>query len=820
MHYTVSEIKKIIPAKGVLCAPDTIIHNYLYDSRRMRFVEHTLFIAIRGRQHNGHDYITDLYEKGIRNFLVEHVPPQLEGKANFLQVKNSLAAFQQLAIHTRSRSEATIIAITGSNGKTIVKEWLYQVLKERYSITKTPKSYNSQLGVPLSVLKLNGNEDYAIFEAGISEPGEMQNLQKIVRPQWGLFTNIGSAHQEYFENLPQKVNEKLQLFKDVKGLVYCYDHKEVAAAIDHFDFDTEPDIWSWSLKGGKASIAFQLDPITQEVQFDWKGQTHHIPFPFKDEASVENALHVLTMALALGERVEDMALKLPLLEPVSMRLELKSGRWNTILVNDAYNADLESLKIGLEFFTQQLQGRALGLVLSDMLETGDDRGELYRKVADILNQFALEKVFTVGTESSVLSEYYTGVHEHYDSTAEFLKHINSENFQGMGILLKGARVFRFEKIDHYLTEKSHETVLEVHLNRLVDNLNFYRSKLSEGVKIMAMVKAFGYGAGLYEISSLLQFHKINYLAVAYADEGMALRRSGIEMPILVLNTEISALDDLLDFNLEPEVYSFRILSALREKVNASTTDEVLPVHIKLETGMHRLGFEKAELPELIEKIKAIPRIRVQTVLSHLAASDDPREADFTRQQIAAFEEMTGILKEGLGYKFDRHILNSSGISNFPQAHFEMVRLGIGLYGVSGSEADRPYLKAVSSLKATVSQLKSLSRGESLGYGRAYIAEKDRTIAVISLGYADGFRRSLSHGVGEVVINKKRYPVVGRVCMDMAMVDVSDGGVQEGDEVEVFGPGISLYELADKMDTIPYEVLASISQRVKRIYLME
>ncbi|MGB0176960.1 MAG: alanine racemase, partial [Owenweeksia sp.] len=482
--------------------------------------------------------------------------------------------------------------------------------------------------------------------------------------------------------------------------------------------------------------------------------------------------------------------------------------------------DLESLKIALEFFAQQLKGLPRVLVLSDMLESGEKSEELYHKIGEVLNQFVLEKVYTIGMDSAVLSHYYDGIHEHYRTTADFLKYVNSDNFQGRGILLKGARPFRFEDIDHHLTEKSHETVLEVHLNRLVDNLNFYRGKLNEGVKTMIMVKAFGYGSGSDEISSLLQFHKVDYLAVAYADEGVSLRRAGIEMPVMVLNTEISALDDLIDFDLEPEVYSFRILEALREKVNSSATDDVLPVHIKLETGMHRLGFEEDQLQELVEKLSDIPRLKVKTVLSHLAASDDPEQSDFTRQQIAAFTRMTAKLREALGYDFDRHILNSSGITNFPEAQFDMVRLGIGLYGVAGSPAEEPYLKPVSSLKATVSQIKGLRKGESLGYGRSYIADKDSTIAVISLGYADGFRRSLSNGIGEVMIRNRRYKVVGRVCMDMAMVDVTGGGVSEGDEVEIFGSGISLYELARKMDTIPYEVLSSISQRVKRVYLME
>ncbi|HBF20764.1 MAG TPA: bifunctional UDP-N-acetylmuramoyl-tripeptide:D-alanyl-D-alanine ligase/alanine racemase, partial [Cryomorphaceae bacterium] len=612
MQYQASDIVRLLNADSLVPFPEKVISNYLFDSRRLRSVEHTLFIAIRGRQHNGHDYIVDLYEKGIRNFLVEEVPEKLKGSANFWLVEDSLQAFQTLARHTREQSKATLIAITGSNGKTIVKEWLFRLLPRTLNTAKTPKSYNSQLGVPLSVLQLNGLEDYAIFEAGISKPGEMQRLQDILQPDWGIFTNIGSAHQENFESLEQKIREKLILFKNVSGLVYRYDHNDIRSVIEDFEFTSTPELWSWSLVHEHARVRYNHDPLMEEVSFSKDGQKHIIPFPFKDEASVENALHALTTALALGFDFKEVSQHLQELEPVSMRLEQKSGRWNTVVINDAYNADLESLKIALEYFAQQLANRPKVVVLSDVLESGMDKDDLYQQISRALEVFRLDKVYTVGNDSAILSRYYSGKHEHYPSTGDFLLHAASERFQDKGILLKGARAFHFEDIDQYLTEKSHETVLEVNLSRLVDNLNFFREQLQAGVKTMAMVKAFGYGSGSYEISSLLQFHKVDYLAVAYADEGVALRKAGIEMPILVLNTELSALDDLQDFNLEPEVYSFRVLEALKEKVAASATDEVLPVHIKLETGMHRLGFEEDELPELLTRLKDIKGIRVST----------------------------------------------------------------------------------------------------------------------------------------------------------------------------------------------------------------
>ncbi len=820
MHYRVAEISQILNAEGALNLPETEIHNYLYDSRRLRAVEHTLFIAISGHHHNGHDYIAELFDKGLRNFLVEEVPESLRGKANFIMVDNTLRAFQKLARYTRSQSKARVVAITGSNGKTMVKEWLSQILGQLAKTTKTPKSYNSQLGVPLSVLQLEGNEAFGVFEAGISQPGEMAYLEDILKPDYGIFTNIGSAHQEYFETLQEKVQEKLQLFSKVGSLVYCADHRSVAEGIQRFEFAAHPQLWSWSLEFKPAFMQYRFDRDTKKLSFEWKGKEWQVELPFEDHASLENTLHILTLLLALEFPVQSFWEPMKNLEPISMRLESKMGRWNTVLVNDAYNSDLESLRIALEYFAQQLKSRSRVLVLSDVLETGMPKEDLYLKIAQILKDYRLEEVFTIGRDSTVLSDYYTGRLHHFNTTDEFLRQVKPEAFEGKGILLKGARSFEFERVDRYFAEKSHETVLEVNLSRLVDNFNYYRSLLKEGVKTMAMVKAFGYGAGSYEISSLLQFHKVDYLAVAYADEGVALRKAGIEIPILVLNTELSAFDDMLDFNLEPEVYSFRVLEALAEHFKLSGSAEILRIHLKLETGMHRLGFEEDELDTLIQKLRSYEGLVVQSAMSHLAASDDPSQREYTLQQIARFQKMTERLKSGLGYSFDRHTLNSSGISNFPEAQFEMVRLGIGLYGVAGSADEAPFLKPISSLKATVSQLKFLKQGDTLGYGRSYTAPEDQHIAVISIGYADGFRRSLSNGAGEVAIEGKRYPVVGKVCMDMAMVNVSEGLVQEGAEVEVFGQHISLEELSRKMETIPYEVLASISQRVKRVYLME
>lgn len=816
--YTIAQIQRVLKADGELSNPAEIIRSFLYDSRRLRAVEDTLFIAISGARHNGHDFIEELYKKGVRNFLVEFVPHALAGKANFIVVKNTLKAFQQLAAQHRLKSQATTVAITGSNGKTIVKEWLSSLLSVHHKITKTPKSYNSQLGVPLSVMQLTPDAEYAIFEAGISKVGEMQRLEKILKPHWGVFTNIGSAHQEYFTSLEEKINEKLKLFKEASHLVFCADNALVSSSIAAFSFQRKMKLLSWSKAGNPADIQFELSK--GEITFSWQKEDVSVAFPYQDEASIENVLHAIVTALGMGVSTEVIKKTVPELEPVSMRLEMKNGRWNTVVVNDAYNADLESLKIALEYFAHQMKGRDRVLVLSDIEQSGLEPKKLYEEVARALADFKLTHIYTIGEKIEQLAPLSKASVSHFLNVEQFLKHLTAAHFSDKAILLKGARNYKFEAIDRFLTEKSHETVLEVNLSRMVDNLNFFRSKLKEGVKTMVMVKAFGYGAGASEISSLLQFHKVDYLAVAYADEGVALRKAGISLPIMVLNTEISALDDMLDFKLEPEVYSFRILEALRERVQKRGENEAVAIHIKLETGMHRLGFEEADLPKLIRALKNTKALKVHSAFSHLAASDDPEERDFSHQQIELFNTLSQGLMAGLGYHFDRHILNSSGISHYPNGQFDMVRLGIGLYGISGDAEEAKFLKPVSSLKATVSQVKNLKTGESVGYGRSYIAKKDEQIATISLGYADGFRRSLGNGVGEVYINGKRYPIVGRVCMDMAMVNISGSAINEGDEVEVFGPNLSLYELAEKMQTIPYEVLTSISSRVKRVYLME
>ncbi len=820
------KLKKIaawVGAEAHWIKPETEISHLLFDSRRYRGHTQTLFFALRGDHHNGHDYINELCDKGVRNFVVEQVPPGLKGQANFLLVEDSFKALQQLAQKIREGSKANIIGITGSNGKTITKEWLYHLLRPAYRVTRNPKSYNSQLGVPLSVWRLGAGDDYGLFEAGISRPEEMARLEKILRPAIGIFTNIGSAHQENFATLRQKIDEKLRLFYRSRYLVYCRDHKAIGQAIAETEELQQTELFSWSWQDESATVwvkGKRVENGITRLHYRYKGDDYQAVLPFADAASQENALHALCAALLTGLKPEVIAQGLSDLEPVAMRLELKKGQHGNIIINDAYNADLESLRIALEYFSQQAQQRQKILIMSDILQSGRAAKELYHLVGEMLQRFELDRVITVGEQSQELQKHYGGQLQTYASTEALLKTLAGQQWQNSAILLKGARAFHFEKIDALLEEKTHETILEINLSRMVANLNYYRKMLQPGVKIMAMVKAFGYGSGSHEIAGMLQFHKVDYLAVAYTDEGVELRQAGIHLPIMVLNPEISSLDELLEYELEPEVYSFRLLKAVGEKVKMQQLEAPYPIHLKLETGMHRLGFEENELPELAEQLKAMPHLRMASAFSHLAAADETEQREFSLEQIRGFERMTQILRERLQQKFSRHILNSSGISQFPQAQFEMVRLGIGLYGISADEAERQFLKPVGTLKATVSQLKHLQPGDTVGYGRTFKAERPMTTATLSIGYADGFRRSLGNGIGEVVIKGQRYKTLGRVCMDMIMVDVTGSEVQAGDEVEIIGPVISVYELAEKMGTIPYEVLTGISQRVKRVYLVE
>lgn len=820
-HLAISKIAELLKAEFSALYPSEIVTRLLLDSRQFSSAEGVLFFALRGKNHDGHKYIEDLVNKGVRHFVVEQLPAQTF-EANFVVVPDSMKALQDLTKYIREQSSAAVIAITGSNGKTVVKEWMGQILQKQFPTCRSPKSYNSQIGVPLSIWELEAKHEFAVFEAGISETDEMEKLEKILQPEIGIFTNIGSAHDANFESRKQKIEEKLKLFAHSKQLVYEANGSDLAKQIESFAEDRGVQLLSWTIGTGAADLQVEVkigDSKTVLIG-NMDEREHRIQIPFTDMASIQNAIHCWRLGLELSLAEDEMKDSFTNLHPVEMRLQMKAGSNGNIIINDAYNSDMESLRVALHYLENQGGKRRKVLIISELQQSGLVSEDLFAKMAEVINRFDLAEVIGIGDGLKNSAFKLNSKVVFYPDTESFLKNIYSHSFKQSAILLKGARAFQFEEISNALEEKSHETVLNIYMNRMVYNLNYFRSKLKGNTRIMAMVKAFSYGSGTYEIANLLQFHKVDYLGVAYTDEGVSLRKAGISLPILVLNAEPSSFQDLVEYDLEPEVYSFHQLESLENALSDASLSEPFKVHLKVETGMHRLGFEMDQLENLATKLKSHKSIKVASVFSHLAASDDANQREFTLGQVEKFKQMTAKLEEGLCYSFLRHISNSSGISQYPESHFDMVRLGVGLYGIGSNDEDRKHLNVVSELMATVSQVKHLQPGDSVSYGRTFIAEKPTTIAVVSIGYADGFRRSMSNGIGEVVIRGKRFPVVGRVCMDMVMVNITDSDVAEGDEVEIFGSNLSVYEWAQKMDTIPYEALTGISHRVKRVYFME
>lgn len=800
--------------------PALAVRHILFDSRKYNAAKDPIFFALSGVNHDGHDYIPELYQKGLRLFVVER---QVEGdfpEALFLQVEDSLGALQSLARGIREKINPQLVALTGSNGKTIVKEWLYRLVAQDFKSYRSPKSYNSQIGVPLSVWAMPEDTQLGIFEAGISLPGEMHKLAQVLQPDVGIFTNIGSAHGENFESRKQKIWEKLALFRHAKYLVFPADDQELAEELRTFSMETGLELYDWSYQRDKALAWVKVLEQRRDFcrfQFHYGEHEFECELPFGEEASLQNAINAIYPALLLGVLPMNISQRVKRLSPIEMRLEMKEGQQDTLLINDAYNSDLESLRVALHFMREHGKDRSKVLILSDVLQSGLSPEALHQSLSDIIAREDLEALFAVGPQ---LQKYPLDlpfpVH-YFENTEAFLTARSNFNWESKALLLKGARPFRFERIDQAFAQQRHETVLEIHLDRLVHNLNYYRARMPENVNLMVMVKAFAYGAGIEEIAKVLAFHGVDYLAVAYADEGVALRKAGIELPIMVLNPESAALDSFFEYNLEPEIYSFsrwQEFLAMAEK-----REQELRVHLKFETGMHRLGFVESELAALLEGLNGQPYLKVASAFSHLAASDDPREHEFTRNQIALFERMSAKAEASLGYSFLKHIANTGAIEAYPEAYFDMVRLGIGLYGIAAHPKEQKQLSPVAELKATISQIKSVAKGETVGYGRSWRAEEDVRIAIVSIGYADGFSRALSNGVGQVLIKGKPYPVVGRVCMDMCMIKLGDASVEEGDEVLIFGKELPVANMAKALGTIPYEVLTSISPRVKRVYYL-
>lgn len=787
------------------------------DSRAVNQPENTLFFALKGVNHDGHRYVEELYGRGVRNFVVSDLLPEYAEfrEANFFQVPDVLAALQQLATRHREKVPAEIVGITGSNGKTIVKEWLYQMLSDEPGTYRSPRSYNSQIGVPLSLLGIGKQCRLAIIEAGISLPGEMQRLQQMIRPDIGIFTHLGDAHGENFTSPAQKLQEKAILFKDCKHLI-----GQEGEAMDQLLRMVSPEktlLWG---EGPKATVRILKNtPGEQgrEIVLEWQETTYRFRIPFADTASFENCMNAVCLLLLKGKSPEYIAAKVEALQPIAMRMEIKDGINRCVLINDYYNSDAASFHLALNTLSMQDAGREKVVILSDFIGTGNEEKELYQEVARLLEKAQVSLFIGIG---ETLSRYKPCFQlprcRFYKDTDSFLRQENREDFKDQVILIKGARKFRFEYIAGFLQKQSHNTVLEVDLDAMVHNLNHFRSQLPAHTMIAVMVKAFAYGSGAGEIASLLQYQGVNYLMVAYVDEGVVLRAAGITMPIAVMNPEPEAFDNMIEFNLEPEIYSLDLLRDFNEALTKHGIEQY-PVHLKLNTGMNRSGLDAEELPELIRFFQTKRQVVLRSMFSHLAGSDEAKHDAFTLDQINRFIRMTEEIQAHFSHHIVRHILNSAGIERFPQYAFDMVRLGIGLHGISAAGAA---LQPVSSFKTYIAAIRNVKADQTVGYGRKGILSRDSRIAVIPVGYADGLDRHLSCGVGEVMVRGQRVPIVGNICMDACMLDITDSDAQVGDEVEIFGKHIPVTELSDKLGTIPYEILTSVSHRVKRVYYKE
>jgi len=811
---SLQNIISLVNAQVIGKITNEVIETISIDSRSLQNDGETLFFALVGPNHDGHIYIEELINKGVKTFLVHYIPENVKDKAVFLQVENTLEALQKIAAYYRSLFQFPVIGITGSNGKTIIKEWLNFLLSPDYNIIRSPKSYNSQVGVSLSVLGINEKHNFGIFEAGISTVNEMQKLQAIIQPTIGILSNIGSAHDEGFANIGEKIKEKLKLFSDVSVLIYNK-NKTIDAFI-------KPEIkkFTWSCKEVNVDVFISKKSILDKTILGVKTTTakFEIKIPFQDDASIENAIQCLMVLLYFGYDYIVIQDRMQLLYPVEMRLKLKNGMNNSTLIDDSYSSDFQSLKIALDFLENQKQFKKKTLILSDIFQSGLSNEELYSSVSQLIISNKINRIIGIGeTISSFKNKFLNAVT--YKNTDEFIKDFDNLTFGNETILIKGARTFEFEKIVSLLEEKTHETVLEINLNAISHNLNFFKSKLKPETKMMVMVKAFGYGNGGFEIAKLLEHHKVDYLGVAFADEGISLKNAGIKLPIMVLNPETTSFSAIIQHQLEPEIYSIKGLNAFLQIAKQRGLKN-FPIHIKLDTGMHRLGFQEANLPELIAKLKETKVVEVKSILSHLATSDDLTHNEFTLLQISLFEKLSSTLQKELKINPIRHILNTSGISNYPLAQYDMVRLGIGLYGISNDEEEQKYLENVGTLKSVISQIRTIQKGESVGYGRRFMADKTTKIATIPIGYADGISRHLGNGVGYVMINHQRAPIVGSVCMDMLMVDSTEIDCKEGNEVIIFGENPTVIAIAKLLETIPYEVLTSISQRVKRVFYRE
>ncbi len=824
MTYTIEKVTTLIGARRY-GDRDTNIGFLLTDSRSLCFPEETLFFAMKSERNDGHNYIPELYRRGVRNFVVTNVPKGFASdypEANFLKVVNTLEALQRLAERHRDEFDIPIIGITGSNGKTMVKEWLYQLLSPQMFVTRSPRSYNSQIGVPLSVWLMNEQTQVGVFEAGISQQGEMLALRDIIQPTIAVLTNLGAAHQENFDSMEAKCREKLILFHDAQTIVYNEDDEVINKVVGEYEYKGEKLAWSCTNEKAPMYIkAVEKKENTTTVTYVYKGNENFYSLPFIDDASIQNSIICAIISLHLGVTGAALDQRMLQLEPVAMRLEVKQGQHGCTLINDSYNSDINSLDIALDFMNRRPdhKGRRHTLILSDIYQSGEAPVDLYKEVSDLCRKRGVVKFIGVGPELCKQSDEIQISEKFFFSSVE--QFVKSEVFQSLRdevILLKGARQFGFDQLTELLVQKVHETTLEINLGAVVANLNWYRSFMKPETKLVCMVKADAYGAGAVEISKTLQDHRVDYLAVAVADEGVTLRKNGITSNIMIMNPEMTAFKTMFDYDLEPEVYSFRLLDAL---IKAAEKEGITgyPVHIKLDTGMHRLGFDpEHDIDELVDRLKHQNAIIPRSVFSHFVGSDDDGFDDFSKHQFDLFDAGSKKLQAAFDHKILRHICNSAGIEHFQERQLDMCRLGLGLYGYNSR--NNQVINNVSTLKTTILQLRKVKSGDSIGYSRKTILDKDSLIAAIPIGYADGLDRHLGNRHCYCLVNGQKAEYVGNICMDVCMIDVTGIDCKEGDSVEIFGDHLPATVLSDVIDTIPYEVLTGISNRVKRVYFQD
>jgi alanine racemase len=817
MHYKARDIENMLQCESRLPNPDAVFQGLAFDSRRIHRAENSLFFALPGKNRNGAHYVADAYKKGVRSFVVSRDFDTLEfADANFFLVDHVLGSLQQLAEIHRSKFTGVLVGITGSNGKTIVKEWLYHLLKNDFSIARSPRSYNSALGVGISLLGIEKWHNLALVEAGISEPGEMEVLQKMIVPSMGIFTHLGSAHDENFSGRIEKAREKLKLFSNCDVLVYPADAAELREEVLKMKLNQpllKTITWGFHESASFRLLAVQANGNSTDITFIHRSTEHHLNIPFTDNASVENAMTCLC-AIAALERWDPEHIKaFSQLEPLENRMVFTEGKNGNYVVNDSYSNDLDSLEVALDFLLRQQPDMPHTVILSDLEQSSPDKDKLYARVAQMLRDKKTSKLLAVGPEISNHNKEFSEIESVFFTNTEALEKSGIlDRIAHMAILVKGARSYRLERVSDRLRKQLHKTFLEIDLHALRNNFTYFRNQIAPQVKVMAMVKAFGYGSGSFEAARALQFAGADYLAVAYVDEGIQLRKAGIQVPVMVMNTGIDDLHALLEYDLEPVVFHKEGLQTF-----AAQGSEIA-IHVELDTGMHRLGFDTEGIAAAFG---AVPEhVTVKSVFSHLAASEATEHDNFTSGQIEIFAACCEKIEKVLGYKFLKHIANTGGILRFPNSHFDMVRLGIGLYGVDPSGQPNRNLETVISLKTTVSQVKTIAAGDSVGYGRRSIAEHQREIAIVPVGYADGLWRKLGNGNGFALINGKEAPFLGSICMDMAMCDVTGLDCREGDDVEIFGKQLRVEKIAEKCDTIPYEILTGISPRVRREYSSE